>query len=71
MTPAALFKPIRWDERKDRTMLAEKMYVVKSSIVWLRRPDQRLKTLAVAPAPKPAPRRLEDRPLIINGKAVN
>jgi hypothetical protein len=52
-------------------MLAEKMYVVKSEVVWLRRPDQKLKTLAVAPAPKPAPRRLEDRPLIINGKAVN
>jgi hypothetical protein len=68
MTPAALFKPIRGDERNDK-MIAEKQYVVKE-VIWLRRPDQKLKILAVAPAPKPAPRRLEDRPWVINGREV-
>jgi hypothetical protein len=69
MTPAALFKPIRWDERNDK-MIAEKQYVVKADFI-LRCAGRKPVGLKSIKVRKPAPRRLEDRPLIINGREVN
>jgi hypothetical protein len=51
-------------------MLAEKMYVVKADFI-LRCAGRKPVGLQSIKAPKPARRRLEDRPLIINGREVN
>jgi hypothetical protein len=50
--------------------LAERQYVVKDVILY-RQSGKPVKCISRATLPQPTPRRLEDRPVIINGsKAV-
>jgi hypothetical protein len=50
-------------------MVAEKSYVVKDVILY-RQSGKPVKCISRATLPQPSPRRLEAKPLVINGKAV-
>jgi hypothetical protein len=49
--------------------LAERQYVVKDVILY-RQSGKPAKCISRATLPQPTPRRLEAKPLVINGKAV-